>query len=412
MRVSPGLLVPPNVEEQETRTQCFHFFGPALALKHGRARRRFLRWIALALLGEERLSKAEVHHAESELVRGAADGEVTKEEHAQKMRQLRRVSDNSLLLSAVLLHNKNFFSARLLHACGHLLWLEQAFKNKEKKTPLQDMDYECRLAHGAGEAFLKGVWRHLVQDRELLARLGVSVAGGPCQSFASETDPISGVPLPGVPADTIPGRIMEFLLAVVGARLWSYSWHECAYPNGFAGLCSRDPAEVAAALLRAREVWNLVGVAAQPDQPVGLQQLRKAAFFLDWPSCQLRFRVLAHVGFQPHAGVLQWITRSFLRVGDTLCNEKCNKLGRRTEQHSQESNAVSTSAVFHAVRRPAESIFASRGIPEVCLEAGDWQDGGNRPFGVGHAVPISRLRDSLSALAGFPPAVHREDLAV
>ena len=330
--------------------------------------------MALALIGEERLSKAEVHHAEAELARGGPAGEVSKEEHAQKMRQLRKISGNSLLLSAVLLHNKNFFSARLLHACGHLLWLEQAFKNKEKKTPWQDMDYECRLAHGAGEAFLKGVWRHVVQDRELLARLGVSVAGGPCQSFAPETDPISGVPLPGVPPDAIPGRIMDFLLAVVAARLWSYSWHECAYPNGFAGLCSRDPAEVASALLRARETWDLVGAATQPDQPVGLQQLRKAAFFLDWPSCQLRFRILAHVGFQPHAGVLQWFTRSFLRVGDTLVNEKCNKVGRRTEQHSQESNAVSTSAVFHAVRRPAESIFSSRGIPEVVLQPEDWQE--------------------------------------
>ena len=65
--------------------------------------------------------------------------------------------------------------------------------------------------------------------------------------------------------------------------------------------------------------------------------------------------------------------RSFLRIGDTYSNEKMNKIGRRTEQHQQESNQVSSLSVFHAVRRPAESVFKARGIPEVVVPQQDWE---------------------------------------
>ena len=201
--------------------------------------RRFLRWLALALLGNHRWSEATrkqaEKEAEAEAAKAASSNAETKEQHQTRLKQLRRLTGNSLLLSAVLLHNENYFCGRLILAVGELLYKEQTYKSQHKRSPEEDVFWMCNVAHGAGRSFLKNIWRHVTQSREQLAKLGVSVSGEPCENFAPELDPISGAQLPGVEPEEIPRRIMEFLCTVLELRLISYTWLEESYPHAFAG---------------------------------------------------------------------------------------------------------------------------------------------------------------------------------
>ena len=200
--------------------------------------RRFLRWLALALLGNHRWSEATRRQAEKEAeaeVAKAATNAETKEQHQSRLKQLRRVTGNSLLLGAILLHNENYFCARLILAVGDLLYQEQTYKSQHKRSPGADALWMCNVAHGAGPSFLKNIWRHVTQDRQQLAKLGVSIHGAPCESFDAEVDPISGTTLPGVASKEIPQRIMNFLCTVIELRLISYTWLQESYPHAFAG---------------------------------------------------------------------------------------------------------------------------------------------------------------------------------
>ena len=259
---------------------------------------------------QEKFSAAARKQAENEAARAEAAAQESgvtsaeaKEAHQARLKQLRKMTGNSLLLSGILLHNLNFFSMRLIYSVGYLPWLEQAHKAKRKKTPQDDLEWMGTVAHGSGQEFLKNIWAHVVQNRAELARLGVSIDGAPAQSFKPEDDGFGGQ-LPGISAEEIPNRIMSFLLFFIEARIWSFAWLSESYPNAFAGLLSPDETQVASSLKKARETWEvcLFAERAGPEAPPALRQLREQIYFMSWPATQLRFRMLAHEEFHLSTG--------------------------------------------------------------------------------------------------------------
>lgn len=60
-----------------------------------------------------------------------------------------------------------------------------------------------------------------------LSRLGVNTGYGPQpQNFEDEVDADTGLTLPGITTQSIPHRIMSFLLCVCEARCWNCAWKE------------------------------------------------------------------------------------------------------------------------------------------------------------------------------------------
>jgi hypothetical protein len=107
-------------------------------------------------------------------------------------------------------------------------------------------------------------------------------------------------------------------------------------------------------------------------------ELRKKICWMDFPAVQLRFRLLAHRHFEPCPPLLSWFRRSFLRLGDTLANEKSNKIGRRAETRDQDPNTVSSETVFHQMRRSEGNPLTGRGLQQITVPAIAW-DSAPRP---------------------------------
>ena len=133
----------------------------------------------------------------------------TKEDHKVRLQHLKKAGGNSLILSSMLrlgskheahasislsltliymdapcrfifdtwfdtklrarTHNLNMFNMRLVLLVGTRLWSEQGHKAKNKTTPEQDRDHSVAAALGAGELFLRGLWRDAICNAAWLA---------------------------------------------------------------------------------------------------------------------------------------------------------------------------------------------------------------------------------------------------
>lgn len=58
----------------------------------------------------------------------------------------------------------DFFNMRLVLHVGTKLWAEQGHKAKRKLTAQQDLEHSVAAALGAGEAYLRGMWRDAVTN--------------------------------------------------------------------------------------------------------------------------------------------------------------------------------------------------------------------------------------------------------
>ena len=159
---------------------------------------------------------------------------LSKTQAQEKLKRLKKVAGNSLLLSAILTHNHNFFCMRLILLVVEPFYLEQAFKAKEKQTPDDDLQYMVGVATGGAQDFLRQVWCHVVCDAAALAQVGVPLRGYDVTDFSPSHDDTSGLDMPGVDQSSIPGRVMRFLCYMIEAHWWSRRWHEKAYPSAFA----------------------------------------------------------------------------------------------------------------------------------------------------------------------------------
>ena len=65
-------------------------------------------------------------------------------------------------------------------------------------------------------------------------------------------------------------------------------------------------------------------------------KLRENLYWMDWPVCQVSFRMLAQCNFQRIPEILRFLKRLFTRLGDTKVTEETNKILRRMEQKEQD----------------------------------------------------------------------------
>ena len=92
--------------------------------------REWLRWLARAMLGGKAWQKKCRDGVAQQMALDLPKGD-SKEDHRQRLKQLKKHFSNSLLLGAVLTCNFNFWSMRLVLTVGQHFWLQQAFYAKD-----------------------------------------------------------------------------------------------------------------------------------------------------------------------------------------------------------------------------------------------------------------------------------------
>ena len=225
---------------------------------------------------------------------------------------------------------------------------------------------------GAGELFLRKLWRHVTGQPNKLSRLGLkTIPGAIPQNFGPDiTEPGQ----PHIEEETIPGRIMNFLLCIVEARLWSYDWFQFSYPSAFAGLLSDNQEEREQTLKATKELWEL-SMATESGQNLvpGMFKLRQEVYWLSWPVNQLFFRLLAHTNFQLDEQILHLLRQFFTRLGDSKVIEDSNKIARRVEQRDQERRSTKINRILHHIRLPGQSPLDNRGdVKQVEVPTSAW----------------------------------------
>ena len=104
---------------------------------------KWLRWLAAMMLGPGKWANALRDAAAKEFagqaVAGAEGQGDNKDAHRARLRQLESLCGNSITLSAVLMHNWNFWHMRLIMRRLHLFAKEQCFNATQQKTPNQHL---------------------------------------------------------------------------------------------------------------------------------------------------------------------------------------------------------------------------------------------------------------------------------
>ena len=113
-------------------------------------------------------------------------------------------------------------------------------------------------------------------------------------------------------------------------------------------------------------------------QDTGLLELRRAAYFLDWPVNQYGFRLLAHHDFQSVAEVQAWFENEFIRLGDSKVVEESIKIGRRAEQHAQEQQAANGMCIYHQLTRE-KTPLTWRGLKHVQVSSDSYYEPTTKP---------------------------------
>jgi hypothetical protein len=354
---------------------------PAIASKdsHFTLWRQFLRWLAKALLGNQPFSDKAAESAAQAAINEAnkSQGGVSKGDHKEQMKRLRAAHANSLLLSSAVTHNYNFFHMRLALRVGKFWWKMQGDLAQNKKTPEEEVRHRSEMACGKGRKYLKTVWREVVTDSKELARLGLkTTCDSDPQDFGPEIDTYTGLQHPGIEAESIAQRIMGFLCYNMESFFWLFANQEDIWPAAFAGLSHKSPDKQSQTLARAQMVWEtILAIEGQATSYPSLHTLRLKVYFLNWPSVQLRFRILDQIlfNFSSDHGqhVKDWFRRSKKRIGDSVPIEKSNKAARKTETNGA-SNEMHGQTILHVIRQPEHNAVEERGIPHVKVPAGDW----------------------------------------
>ena len=151
----------------------------------------------------------------------------------------------------------------------------------------------------------------------LVERLGLPVTSDARPVFVgSELDADTLLPTPGVSLESIPGKIMSFLLHVTTARGWSVAECEWRWPKAFNKLLHPRIGEEA---YRSHEQWwtRCVDSEGLAHEFPGLFRLRQEICWQDWPLVQYFFRLLAYYRFQPHSDLERQLLKLSDKVGDT-----------------------------------------------------------------------------------------------
>ncbi len=228
------------------------------------ARRFHLRQVARRLMASSAGARAAREAVAKELATleakcSEAGAELSKEQHQQQLREVRKRAGNMLLLAPSLLCNKNYFNSRLILHVAKWLWREQSSLACSKRTAEQERDHASKMARGAGERSLRQVFLDATCNVASLSRLGLQVSPGTwVPDFGATVDTDTGVVEAGVNAEEIPSLLMSFLLHIVEARGWSYAALQWSYPAAFAPL-AQSPAEEGVVVAEWGRGWWTVG---------------------------------------------------------------------------------------------------------------------------------------------------------
>jgi len=272
-----------------------------------------------------------------------------------------------MLLSPCLMHNHNLFNCRLILLGGRLLWSLQTFCSVRKTTPEQDLQYRLSLAAGRGEHLLHEIWRTATSDPLELARLGWQVAPNRTYCDLRDNAPAglggSAWPEgPGVDPATIPTRLVDFLLHVLEARLWTNAVSQYSLPEAFVGMLTdrREPWTFL------QDLWNAaVDAEAWRAEFPTLFSLRAQVYWLDWPLVQWLLRLGSQFGFQPHDFICAVTRILFTRIGDSKGVEETVKKLRALEQRDQDPDTVSLTRMYHQCTLSEHLPLHARHIPYV-----------------------------------------------
>ena len=88
-------------------------------------------------------------------------------------------------------------------------------------------------------------------------------------------------------------------------------------------------------------------------------------YWLSWPACQVKFRILAHSDFGLTEPVRHWLTQAYSRIGDTKVVEDSNKVARRAEAQAGDHHIIKTANVFHQIRFEGSALQQSN-LQDAC----------------------------------------------
>ena len=284
---------------------------------------------------------------------GDGDAMTTKESCLAEMRALRKRVGNCLLLAPLLLHDRNLLDARIMLLVGQDAWTEQTWLSTCRTTRAQDRQVSVLNSTGFGESMVMQAWVRATHHPSELARLGIAVREG---QVILDLDPSIGS---GEPLTTL----MSFLLHFMEARLWSALWQEQSMPEKFAGVL--DPEHQGRILEHLKQFWVAVtDVEAMGEEGVAWK-LRQEIYWLSWPLCQHKMRLIAHHRWQAAGPVVDFLSVLFNRLGDSKCVEESHRVARSLEKRRQQPDVVSMHSAFMALQGDATPLTA-RGVPHVC----------------------------------------------
>ena len=225
---------------------------------------------------------------------GANEGD-SKAKHKAAMQEIKKKAGagQQIVLCPLLMHNANFFNMRLIMLFGQNLRNEQSFLSTAKTTPEQTCQHNIRLATGSGEDFLRLLWWEGTSQAKEWARLGIALGSGQSKTFMGPcVDEDTGLLAPGVQEEDIPGLVASFMFHLIEARFWSYAETQHRWPGAFAGILSET--DHGSAMPQAQRFWEacLFAESARNIVP-GFFELREQVYWMDWPICQLPFRLLS-----------------------------------------------------------------------------------------------------------------------
>ena len=352
----------------------FSISGAAVAHDSQWTAWRFLSfWLAKMLLGKDGFcAKAQQRVAKDLLDLEAKAPTMTPAEQRAEVIRLRQHTGNVLALVPFLLHNHNLFNIRLLLLVGKPLWTLHTTVGARKTTAEANLQFSIQMSLGAEETMLRDIWRQTTGNAEALGRLGLGTVPDPYPMGPSDLGGGVGIS-PGVDAEEMPRRVMDFLLRVTRSRLRAQHQASLALPAALAGLLSGDTTAAAARMTWVSEVWHLViDVEASANTlPAAAALLRSEVHWLQWTLVQYTLRFIARHRFQLRPPVLSHLTRLWSRIGDSKVIEDSHALIRDLEQREQKADAASCQAVYQ--RLSQGDVFKSRGLPHVTVTREDWE---------------------------------------
>ena len=238
---------------------------------------------------------------------------------------------------------------RLVLLFGQFLWSEQTLLSTKKLSPQQHCQHVVNISTGHGEDFLRLLWQEGTCQAKSWARLGIALYPGQDKTDMSpQVDPYTHMNVPGVATEDIPGRLASFMWNLCEERFWSYAETQHRWPGAFAGILHET--DHGSVLEQASEFWEacLFAETRQNAYP-GFHSLRAEVYWMNWPVCQLPFRLLSQCHFRRHPEVMQYFLREFNRLGDSKVTEETHKIIRRVEEKEQDGKEAATKRIYHTL---------------------------------------------------------------